>query len=179
MQLDPIGDGDWPEALSHLRGGFMGQANIYRVMAHHPDLVKGWTGLREHLVARNALGPERSEVVILRLAHRLDATDEWAQHVVRARSRGLEDARIRALEGPLEEMDADDALIARAVDALVDEARVPLGILEPLGRRLGPQGLLDLLALVGLYMTIAFILKTFGTPLDADVAAELERRPLS
>ena len=116
--------------------------------------------------------------MILRLAHRLSADYEWDQHIVRGRARGLDDRRIRALGRAPEDMDPDDALLARAVDALVDGARLPPDLLGPLGARLGKSGVLDLMAMVGLYTTIAYIVRSFDVPLDADVAAELERRPL-
>lgn len=178
MRLDPLPDDAWPAALAHLRGGFMGRANVYRVLAHHPALVEAWTGLRQHVVVENVLGPALSEVVILRLAHRLDVDYEWAHHVVRARSKGLTEARIGSLRGPTEDMEAEDALLARAVDALVDDARLPPALLQPLGQRLGKEGVLDLMATVGLYTILAFVLRSFATPLDDDIAAALERQPL-
>jgi len=177
--LAPLTDDDWPEALSHLRNSFVGRGNVYRVMAHHPELLGAWSGLRKHVVTENALGNERIEVVILRVAHRLNAAYEWDHHVVRGRKAGLSDSRIRTLRGSADEMAPDDALLARAVDALVDEARLPQPLQAELSERLGATGVLDLIATVGFYTTLAFIVKSFGTPLDADVVEALAARPLN
>ena len=38
--------------------------------------------------------------------------------------------------------------------------------------------MLDLIATVGFYTTLAFIVNSFDTPLDADIAEALARRPL-
>lgn len=67
----PIPDADWPEEIADLRDGFAGALNVYRTMAHHPDLLRAWAPLRQHIVRDTALGLERSEVVILRAACRL------------------------------------------------------------------------------------------------------------
>ncbi|MCL5778669.1 carboxymuconolactone decarboxylase family protein [Limibaculum sp. FT325] len=179
MPLDPITDDDWPPALAHLKDSFIGRGNVYRVMAHHPALVSAWSGLRQHVVTRNALGDERLEVVILRVGHRLGAAYEWDHHVVRARKAGLSDRRIAAMRGAPDAMEGADALLARAVDDLVDHGRLSAGLQSGISTELGTEAMLDLIATVGFYTTLAFIVKSFDTPLDAEIAAELTRAPLA
>ncbi len=174
-RMDPLRDADWPEAVDDLRAGFAGRLNVYRVMAHHPDLLSAFAGLRGHVVQNTALGPERAEVVILRLAHRLGSAYEWAHHVVRGRRAGLSDARIRTLRGDPEAMAASDAALARAVDALVDHHKLTDAQAQAVG---GPKAVLDLIATVGMYLTLGFIVESFATPVDDDVAAELASAPL-
>ena len=38
-EFQPITDADWPESLAALKGGFATGLNVYRTMAHHPDLL--------------------------------------------------------------------------------------------------------------------------------------------
>ncbi|GMG83539.1 carboxymuconolactone decarboxylase family protein [Paralimibaculum aggregatum] len=177
-QLAPLGDDDWPEEVAGLRAGFAGQLNVYRTMAHHPALLAAWAGLREHLVRRSALGPERSEVVILRTGIRLDAGYEWAHHVVRARRLGMDDDRIRSLRGAPSAMAPEDGLIATGVDELVADAALSPETRARLMAALGKAAVLDLIATVGFYTVLAGILKSFGTPVDAEIAAELAARPI-
>jgi 4-carboxymuconolactone decarboxylase len=169
----PLGDAEWPEAVADLRDGFAGRLDVYRVMARHPALLRAWAGLRQHVVLDTALGAERSEVVILRAGHRLGAGYEWAHHVVRARAIGFDDARIESLRGPLEAMAPEDAVLAAAVDALCGDARLGPEALAGLEASVGQEGVLDLMATVGFYSTLAFIVKSFATPVDAEVAAAL------
>ena len=93
----PIPDADWPEQIADLADGYAGRLNVYRVMAHHPDLLRAWGGLRQQVVIDTALGPERSEVAILRTGHRMGSRYEWQQHISRARALGMTDARIASM----------------------------------------------------------------------------------
>ena len=38
-EFQPITDADWPESLAASKGGFATGLNVYRTMAHHPDLL--------------------------------------------------------------------------------------------------------------------------------------------
>jgi alkylhydroperoxidase family enzyme len=178
-RLAPLPDADWPEAIADMQAGFAGGLNVYRVMAHHPDLLRAWAPLREHLVNRPALGAELSEVAILRTAHRLGASYEWQQHIERARARGLRDARIASIAGALRDMAGDDALIARAVDELLDDHALSAATLRALTEAFGKTAGLDLMATVGFYSILGWILNTHEVPLDADIAERLAQNPLT
>lgn len=177
--LDPISDADWPEALDHLRGGYTGSANVYRTMAHHPALLAAWQNLRTHIVTESALPKEALEVVTLRTGHRLGATYEWAHHIVRARAAGFDDARIASIAGAPETMAPGDAALSRAVDALIDNAVLSGELQKTISDAYGVSGMMDLIATVGFYATLAFIVKSFETPIDADVAEALDREPFA
>lgn len=171
----PLSDDDWPDSLADLRGGFAGALNVYRTMAHHPALLRAWAPLRQHVVRDSALGPERSEVVILRAAHRMGSGYEWAHHVSRARGLGFSDVRIASLRGS---PDGEDGLIVQAVDALFDQHCLPPALEADLAGLIGRPAVIDLMATVGFYSVLGFLLMTYDTPLDAAVAAELQAAPL-
>ena len=171
----PISDADWPESIAEMKTGFAGALNVYRTMAHHPALLKAWAPLRQHIVKDSALGPVRSEVVILRAAHRMGSPYEWAHHVSRARVLGMSDARIAALRGMPE---GEDGLIARAVDALFEDKRLSPALEAELAAALGRGAVFDLIATVGFYSVLGYILMTYDTPIDAAVAREVAERPL-
>ncbi|MBS8227302.1 carboxymuconolactone decarboxylase family protein [Vannielia litorea] len=173
--LGPIPDADWPEEIADLRDGFAGQLNVYRTMAHDPALVRAWAPLRQHLVKDSALGPERSEIVILRVGVRLGSAYEWAHHVSRARSLGMEDARIAAVrDAGLE----GDRQLVRAVDAMLDDHQLPAALEAELRAEIGTAALFDLIATVGFYLTLGTILNTYDVPVDAAIAEEMAVRPL-
>ena len=171
----PISDAEWPQSIADMRDGFAGQLNVYRTMAHHPALLRSWASLRQHLVRDSALGPERSEVVILRTGFRLGSQYEWAHHVSRARALGFSDDRIRAIaDAPA----GEDGLIASAVDALFDNHFIPASLEAELSSIVGREAVFDLIATVGFYRVLGAILLTYDTPVDPEIAAELERFPL-
>ncbi len=177
MNFAPLTDAEWPAEIADMRDGFAGQLNVYRLMAHHPDLLRAWADLRMHVVRNNALGRQRAEVVILRLACRLDCDYEWGQHVIRGLDAGLSDAQIRSMRGSVLEMAPDDALLAGAVDALVDNARLSPDQMKAIEAVVGRKGLLDLMATVGMYLTLGFLLKSTNGPQDDDITQRLADLP--
>ncbi|MBY5571615.1 carboxymuconolactone decarboxylase family protein [Rhizobium leguminosarum] len=171
----PMTDEEWPVEIADMKEGFAGSLNVYRTMARHPALLKAWAPLREHIVKDSALGPLRSELVILRAAHRMGSAYEWTHHVSRARGLGISDARIRDMRGtPV----GEDGLIARAVDALFDDARLSTEIEQAISSSMGTKAVLDLIATVGFYSVLGCILMTFDTPIDEHVAHEMAKRPI-
>ena len=178
INVPPLSDADWPPELADMLDGFAGALNVYRTMAHHPALLRAWADLREHIVNRSALSLDALEIVILRTGHRLGSHYEWSQHIERARKCGMSDARILAVGGPLAEMSVRDALLCKAVDALFDDARIGDDLLADLFEVYGKPAVFDLMATVGFYSTLGFILNTFQTPLDDDIRARLAENPL-
>lgn len=172
----PLPDEDWPQEIADLHSGFAGRLNVYRVMAHHPDLLRAWSALRQHVVLDNALGPQRAEVAILRIAYRFGSAYEWVHHVSRARKLGFPDHRIAATRGPPE---GEDGLIISAVDALLDDRALPPALEAELARVIGRAAVFDLIAMVGFYSVLGYLLKTYDTPIDDGVVAELAARPLN
>ncbi|QCO57572.1 carboxymuconolactone decarboxylase family protein (plasmid) [Pseudorhodobacter turbinis] len=171
----PVTDADWPDSITDLRNGFAGALNVYRTMAHHPDLLRAWAPLRQHIVKDSRLGPIRSEVVILRAGLRLGSAYEWAHHVSRARTLGMDDTRIAAIRDMPE---GEDGLIVRAVDALMDDKRLAPEQEAELAAAIGREAVIDLIATVGFYSVLGYLLQTYDTPIDPAIAAEMEEHPL-
>ncbi len=179
IDFSPINDQMWPKDLSDLAGGFATKLNVYRTMAHHPSLVMAWANLREHVVNQSVLGPEFSEVVILRTGVNLGSDYEWAHHVSRGRALGMSDARIHSLRGSADQMEANDAIFATAVDMLLADKKLASDAIPQLAALVGKKGVLDVIATVGFYSTLGYMLNSFNTPIDDQIAAELEAQPLT
>ncbi|MDR5653261.1 carboxymuconolactone decarboxylase family protein [Ruixingdingia sedimenti] len=171
----PLSAADWPAEAAALQSGFAGALNVYRVMAHNPALLNAWAPLRQHIVKESALADDLLEIVILRAAHRMGSDYEWSHHVSRSRALGMGDARIAAVRGM---PDGQDGLLVRAVDALFDLRRLPPALEAELAEAFGRKAVFDLLATVGFYSVLGFILMTYDTPIDANITAELAARPL-
>lgn len=169
----PLDVTDWPASLDALRGGFAAQLNVYKVMAHHPALLLAWRSLRQHVVIDSSLTRRQSEIVILRAGHRWGSTYEWGQHVVRGRQAGLSDADIRRVrEAPESWPEQEpDTWLMQAVDALLDQGKLSPAAIARLEPCIGLAGIFDVMATLGMYTTLAFIVKSFDTPLEPDVRA--------
>ncbi|WP_334063307.1 carboxymuconolactone decarboxylase family protein [Limimaricola cinnabarinus] len=175
--LAPLTDAEWPGGIADMLPGFAGKLDIYRVMAHHPRLLRAWSDLRQHVVVDTTLGLERSEVVILRTGVRHGSDYEWGHHVSRARKLGMEEARIASIRGPLGAMTPEDATLAGAVDALLETSRLSPAQQAGLEALVGREGMFDLMATVGFYTVLAFIANSAELALDANIRAELEKTP--
>ncbi|MBM4225767.1 MAG: carboxymuconolactone decarboxylase family protein, partial [Gammaproteobacteria bacterium] len=86
---DPIVDAEWPTDLEEIRQQFAGALNVYRTMAHHPQLLAAWAPLRRHVVKENTLPPRLQELVVLRTAYHAGSRYEWSHHVARGLAAGL------------------------------------------------------------------------------------------
>lgn len=165
----PLQPPEWPPEAEHLRDSFAGKLNVYKTMAHHPSLLNSWTDLRQHIVLESALGPEFLEIAILRIGARLECGYEWAHHVSRAQAIGLQNTRIQSVAGSVDMMQQEDAIIATAVDELIDRSKLSSDTLDALEDLVGKMGVLDLIATLGFYKTLACIALSFSPPLDAGI----------
>jgi 4-carboxymuconolactone decarboxylase len=167
----PLSPDVWPGSLESMRAGFAGQLNVYKVMAHHPALLRAWATLRQHVVIDSSLSKRHSEIVILRAGHRWGAGYEWAHHVVRGRQAGLTDAEIAAVRADPSQWPAGEVetLLKQGVDSLLDDGQLSADLIHQLRSRIGLTGILDVMATVGMYSTLAFIVKSFHTPLEPEI----------
>lgn len=186
-RVAPRAPADWPpsmrEALAAIRPaeprhpfpqteGRPKGLNVLGTLAHHPELARAYHTFNGHLLFNTTLDLRTRELLVLRVAALRRADYEWAQHVVLAGDVGLtDDEVVRIAEGP----DADgwsplDAAKLRAVDELLDDARIADATWATLAETLDPQQLLDLVFTVGAYDALAMMMRSFGVPLDADLA---------
>lgn len=95
--------------------------NVVKMFAGTQDMFPGVVGL-----VTKIFGPEgiddakRRQMIILRVAKRLDAPYEWQVNAAMARNAGLSEAEIAAAatDGPVTGIDPEYVLICRATDEL-------------------------------------------------------------
>lgn len=186
-RIAPLGPKEWPpamrDALAAIRPaeprhpfpqteGRPKGLNVLGTLAHHPELARAYHTFNGHLLFNTTLDLRTRELLVLRVAARRRADYEWAQHVVLAGDVGLtHDEVVRIAQGP----DSDgwsplDAAKLRAVDELLDDARIADATWATLAGTLDPRQLLDLIFTVGAYDALAMMMRSFEVPLDADLA---------
>jgi 4-carboxymuconolactone decarboxylase len=136
--------------------------------------------LRMAAHAQGAFDPLLRELAILQVAHLLDSPYEWVQHDVLARSIGASDAQVAAVEHDRED-DASFSVEQRLVlrfsrEVILDGAGSEQTTAE-LAALLGPRQLVELLLLIGQYMSIARLIATTGLEPDAPLPAGMLARP--
>jgi len=148
--------------------------NVLGILARYPALAQAFNTFNGHVLFGTALSPRQREVLVLRVATRRDAAYEWAQHVVLAADAGIAPDEIdRIVEGPdAPGWSALDAAMLRAVDELLDDAKIADGTWSVLEADLDVEQLMDLIFTVGAYDLLAMVFRSFGVPLDADLNRE-------
>ncbi len=167
-RLQPLPPDEWPAELGQIRQELGEPLNIHNVMAHHAELLQAWMPYRYHIVRDSSLTPRHRELLILRTAVNCRADYEWEHHVVRGREAGLSDQEIeRVKEGSdADGWEAAEALLLSAADDCQRNAKINDETYRELGNHFDDRQLLDIIATVGVYMTIAVMVNTFDVPME-------------
>jgi AhpD family alkylhydroperoxidase len=98
----------------------LGVLNIFKVMAHTPDLMQAWWGMMAVALTRLQLAPRLRELAILRLFQLRRCAYGFAHHVRIGRDAGLTDEEIAALDGYAtnQRFSPLDRLVLRYTDAV-------------------------------------------------------------
>ena len=166
--MQPLKPDNWPDELDEIRL-FLGKPlNIHGMMAHHPKLLEAWMPLRNHVVADSTLSGRQRELIILRTAHNCQADYEWQHHVERGLLAGLKMTEInRVVEGAeANGWNPDEIALLNAADDCHRETSFTSGTIEQLQQHFSAEQQLDIMVTVGMYKTLAMIIKTWDVPME-------------
>jgi alkylhydroperoxidase family enzyme len=142
--------------------------NIFKVLAHHPKLVKRWTPFAGHVLGKQTLPFRDRELLILRIGFLNQAEYEFAQHELIARKGGLTDADINRLkDGPKAAgWSEKEGALLQVADDLFETSVVSDETWEILSKHYTTEQLMDAVFTVGQYNLVSWALNSFGVPLD-------------
>jgi alkylhydroperoxidase family enzyme len=151
--------------------------NVLGTMAHHPALAQAYFTFNGHILLATTLTERQRELIILRVAAVRKSGYEWAQHLFVARDVGLTDEEIgRIGYGPDAPFWSElDAATLRAVDELVEDARISQPTWETLVQHFDTQQVLDLICTVSAYDTLARIFNSLELDVDDDITELMGR----
>ena len=172
-RIAPLPPAEWPPVLralladSHQDGP--GRENLFGTLAHHPVLAHAWLSLARVLTHEGTLGHRRRELIVLRVAHRLDAPYVHRRHRTPAADAGLTDAEIdaTAADPDTHPWADEDRTLLEAADLLAANIPVPEALWDRLARALRPGQLVELLVLTGQTATMCTTLNVLRTPSDS------------
>jgi 4-carboxymuconolactone decarboxylase len=142
--------------------------NIFKVLAHHPKLVKRWTPFAGHILGKQTLPFRDRELLILRIGWLNQSDYEFTQHELIARRGGVSEADIaRIKNGPKAEgWSENDAALMQAADDLYENSVVSDATWAALSKSYSTEQLVDLVFTIGQYNMVSWALNSFGVPLD-------------
>lgn len=170
-RVSPIGkDGRTPaqEAMLANRPDY----NIYKTLAHDPELYQRWSSLGQYLLSGSTLPPRDREIIILRMGWLCQAPYEWAQHARIAKaSANMTDAdvlRISQGRGSAGWSDFERTLIDM-VDELRYETQIDEATWTALRSKYSVEQVIDALYTAGQYQLVSMALNSTGVQLDPEL----------
>ena len=126
--------------------------------------------LVDHLRYRTSLTAAESELAICTAARVANADYIWNAHVRLGLQAGTREEAIDAVDkhGPLDNLTADEALIVRFGRELLEAPRVSDATFDAVRARYGEKGLLELTAVMSVYVMNAAILRVMDHRAAAD-----------
>ena len=117
--------------------------------------------LVEHLRYHTSLTQAEAELAICTAARAANADYIWGAHVRLGLAAGTREVAIHAVDtlGPLDGLTADEALIVRYGRELLETLEVADATVEAVRKRWGEKGLLELTAVMSVYVMNATILR--------------------
>jgi alkylhydroperoxidase family enzyme len=142
--------------------------NIFKVLAHHPKLLKRWTPFAGHVLGKQTLPFRDRELLILRIGWLNQAEYEFAQHEVIAKKGGVSEVDIRRLQdGPKAAgWSEKESALLQVADDLFENSVVSDETWETLGKHYSVEQVMDAIFTVGQYNLVSWALNSLGVPLD-------------
>ncbi len=170
-RLDPIQLEDWTDEIKKTLQPNVDKGtvfNIFKTLAHHPDLFRRWLVFGNHVLFKSTLPPRERELIILRIGWLCEAEYEWGQHVLIGKETGLTAEEIdRIKAGPnARGWSEADKLLLQATDELRKDAFVSNSTWQGLTKHFDKKQLMDMVFAVGQYNLVSMALNTLGVQLD-------------
>lgn len=162
-RIKPVTPGMRPE-LAQMEQRIMASRGrispLYQVLLNSPAVVEGWEAMLTAIRQKTSLTPRVREMIILRVAVLNRAPYEFEAHLPHARSAGIPEALIAQLRhdmppDALAGLEEGEREVLALTDAMTRDIEVPDACFDPVNRRFGPQGTLELAATVAAYNMVS------------------------
>ena len=134
-----------------------------------PELLDRLQRVGEYLRFDNAIAQRLTELAILITARHVDNSFEWVIHHPLALKTGVARATLDAVEARKrpDAMSAEEAVVHDFVVELLRSSAVSDAAYAAAVRHFGEQGVVDLTATVGYFLTVCLVMNVAGTPAPA------------
>jgi len=149
------------------------QVNLYRCLAHAPDLLRAWIAFAWALRGNSATSRQLRELMILRTATLHHSPYEWHQHRRMAAEAGVTDNEIAELEmwrtskafGP-------ETRAALALTDAIVAGNVPDAINDELAAHFNLTQRIELTVTAAFYSMVSRVLDALGVPIEEEVGVD-------
>lgn len=181
--LDPVQRGLWDAITLGPRGFYAGGAeatrlpDLYNAWLHFPALGHAMLQLADAIRAADRLDGRSRELIILLVSARMGSMVEFDFHAPMARDQGIGDDMIAALRAKERPVFAAlrDGLVYDAVVELLERATLPPAMRDAFVDVFGHEGLMQLIAAMGLYVVVSLTSNVADVRLADDFDADPAR----
>jgi alkylhydroperoxidase family enzyme len=156
--------------------------NIFRMWANAPEMFVSGMRFGGNILARQKLGADLRELIILLVARIEGGTYEWVQHVPIAKHAGCKDDQIAALEkGDFAgaAFNSKEKSLLKLSEEVIRHVRGSEAAVAEAKKHFSPQEIVEIIMTCGFYMTMARMTETLQVDVDAPggeaIVKELER----
>lgn len=176
QRIPPLPKDQWTEEARDVFA-FWGEPNareegsktsILPVMGNHPGLGMAYNHWGKQLLMANTLPTRQLELLILRVAWRVQSAYEWHHHVGYGLNCGITLDEIAAIKTYPKGHDwaESDAVVIEAVDALLDRHGIDDALWARVEQQLDIRQRMDLIMTIGHYVMTSWALSAFGVPVE-------------
>jgi alkylhydroperoxidase family enzyme len=160
--------------LAKWTGGIFQNADknpVLLTFAHHPQLADLFSQLNIHVLSTNTLPVKQRQIAIMRTAWITKATYMWSSHLRTSVRSGLSPDMYQPIQnGPDDPYFTDfERAVMRATDELVNDKKVGDANWQALMAQWSNEQMLDFLFTVGVYVTVAGVMRSAGVQREADL----------
>jgi 4-carboxymuconolactone decarboxylase len=144
-------------------------AGPFQVLMPVPPLADRIAELGAYLRFNGILAAPERELAVLAVARELECQYEWSGHEAIARRDGTRPEAIEIVRarGALDGLTERERLVVTVVQTLIRDRRLPDSLFATARDTLGQAHLVELVAVIGFYTMISYVLNGFGLEPDA------------
>jgi alkylhydroperoxidase family enzyme len=152
------------------------QLNLFRMLAHAGTTGKRALSLGSALLSQLDLPPKLRELAILQVAHEAGADYEWVQHVPLARSVGVTQAHIEAIEQGSRDQSlftGQEQQVLHFTKDVYWDRTISDEDFAAMTQAFTSREIVELLLTIGFYTMLARVMKVLEIDLDAPAGERL------
>ena len=143
--------------------------NLYRALAHSPNVLRNFLRLGNSLITRTELSPKLRELAILRIAKLTGSEYEWVQHYPIALEVGVSPEQTEAISCWNKSQNFSDMerAVLRYTDEVAQNAEVMDETFSVLQQHLNNRNIVELTVSIGYWGMVARLLEALQVDIDS------------
>jgi len=159
---------DLQNVFRKMEGNGYDVLNIYKALAHAPDLCLAFMRLGNKVLFKSRIDPKLRELAILRVSRLTKARYEREQHESIARDLGMDELQIDAVKKwqGSRHFDKHEQTVLQYTDELTGQVRAKNSTYKKLQAFLSEREIVELTVTVGFYNMVSRVLEALEVDLD-------------